>query len=328
MEKNRLTAIMFSDIVGFTRKMGEDEARMLRLLNDHNAIVEGAVGNHDGEIIKRMGDAFLVSFDSALNAVLCAVDIQQAHADYNRDKPLEDQVQVRIGIHLGDIVIREDDVFGDGVNVASRVEPLAHPGGICITRSVYDIVKRRMEIKAVELGPQQLKNVNEAVEVFHLLSDTVGLKELRRTKQWKKRRSPARYVLLLAIVLVLVFAVWRQFLSGSDGVSEFVQQLQRVEISENRVAVLPLRNLTGSEDRQYICEGIAEELIFRLSGTGELYAYPLSEVLAISENNRTAEGIRRALGVKYLVQGSVQEKRDSLLVVLDVINTETLDRLS
>ena len=210
MEKRRLSAIMFTDIVGYTKKMGDDEVKMLKLLRDHNAIVENATEQHDGEIIKRVGDAFLVRFESALNAVLCAIDVQQALTDYNQGKSESDQVHIRIGIHLGDIVISEGDVFGDGVNVASRIEPLAHPGGICITRSVYDIVKKKMTVKAVDLGAQQLKNVDEAVDVFHLLSETIDLKDLQKAKRVKKqsRGLVMPFSLSIGIVAIILVVLW------------------------------------------------------------------------------------------------------------------------
>lgn len=331
MDKRRLSAIMFTDIVGYTRKMGEDEVRMLRLLADHNAIIEQAAEQHEGEIVKRIGDAFLISFESALNAVLCAIDIQKGLGSYNQGKADPEQVHIRIGIHLGDIVVREGDVFGEGVNVASRVEPLAHPDGICITRSVYDLVKKRMEIKAVELGPQQLKNVDEAVEVFHLLSDTVGIRELKQAKRLKRKRRPV-LIPILALVMVVALTVsmlllGRQLLLPIGSADRF-SLFSKNELADNRVAVLPLRNLTGDPANAYICEGVSEELIFRLTRVDELFVYPLTEVLALKEDRRTANGVLSALGVRYLVQGSLGLEGDSLVASIEVIQTETVDRLA
>ena len=214
MEKHRLSAIMFTDIVGYSRKMEADEVGMLRLLDEHIKMVEPAAARHEGEIIKRVGDAFLISFDSAINAVRCALDIQESHRTFNSDKPESDQVLLRIGIHLGDIVIREGDVFGDSVNVAARVQPLAEPGGICITRAVYDIVRKKMEINVVELGPQQLKNVEEAVEVFHLLSGTVSGRSLRRTRhklRLKRRAATIAGMAILAMMAAAALSHWGLF---------------------------------------------------------------------------------------------------------------------
>jgi len=333
MEEHRLSAIMFTDIVGFTRKMGEDEVRMLRLLKDHCQMVETFTETHHGEIIKRVGDAFLINFNSALNAVRFALDIQKAHQDYNQDKTEKDQVLIRIGIHLGDIVIREDDIFGDGVNIASRIEPLAEPGGICVTRTVYDIVKKKMDIKVLELGPQHLKNVDEAVEVFHILTERIGIKKIRRGQR-KKRYYPYRHWIFIALgiaaitMLTVILIILKPDLMGFRITERSPVPLPEVKVVENRVAILPLRNLTGDEHQIYFTEGLAEELIFRLSQIDDLYIYPFSDVLALGKKSRSTKRIKQALGVKYLVQGSLQQEGDSLIVVLSVIDTETLDRLS
>jgi adenylate cyclase len=145
-ETRRLAAIMFTDIVGFSRQMGADEARMLRLLEVHNQIVQQAVSVHPGHVIKTVGDAFLVDFPSVVHAVQCA---QQIHAElrtHNTEKEKADQIHVRIGIHLGDIVQRDNDVFGDGVNIASRLQTLAEPDTICISQKVYEEVAEMLRI--------------------------------------------------------------------------------------------------------------------------------------------------------------------------------------
>ena len=321
---------MFTDIVGYTRKMGEDEDRMLRLLQDHNQLVKTVVPSHQGEIIKQIGDAFLISFNSATQAVGCALEIQGSQEEYNRDKPEAEQVYVRIGIHLGDVIIRDEDVFGDGVNIASRVEPLAESGGICITRAVYEIVKKKMNIRAVKLSPQHLKNVDEPVEVYHLLSDKIGVREVRKGQKMKKPRQGRLFAILSMVVAcaALVVVLWRADVFRSSNADDIKNIVRKIEVPENRVAVLPLRNLTGDEKQVYFTEGVAEEIIFRLSLIDELYVYPLSDILAISEENRSTQNIKLVLGVKYLVQGNLQKEEDSLVVFMEVINTETMERLS
>lgn len=329
MEKRRLSAIMFTDIVGYTRKMGADEVRTLRLLKDHSQMIESATEEHDGEIIKSLGDGFLISFDSAMNAVICAIEIQQAHHTYNKDKPPQDQFQIRIGIHLGDIVIRENDVYGDGVNVASRVQPLAEPGGICVTRTIYDVVKKKMDVKAVELGPQELKNVDEAVEVFHLISDTVGIKELRKARRVKKRQRSTLipYVSLGVAVLIIVLILWRQGVFRSGGVDELLKLVQNAEVPENRVAVLPLRNLTGRDEDQYMCEGFAQDVIYRMTPAQDIYVHPLENVLRIEERMRTYDIVRKNLGATYMVSGAIERDGDSLSITIELSDTQKGRRL-
>ena len=159
-EQRRLAAIMFTDIVGFSRQMGADEAHTLHLLGLHNQIIHQAVAEHHGVVIKTVGDAFLVDFPSVVNAVQCAQAIQAQFRTYNAEKGKPDQIHVRIGVHSGDIVQQEGDVFGDGVNVASRLQGLAEPDTICISQKVYEEIENKLPLGAVlPLGKPPLKNI-------------------------------------------------------------------------------------------------------------------------------------------------------------------------
>ncbi len=319
---------MFTDIVGYTRKMGEDEVKMLKLLRDHNVIVKEIANKNEGEVVERIGDAFLVIFDSALNAVICATEIQQSLREYNKEKPESDQVHIRIGVHLGDIIIGEGEIFGDGVNVAARIEPLAHQDGICITRVVYDLIKKKMSFKAVELGPQQLKNVDEAVEVFHLLSDSVGVKDLRKAKRIKRIRSKSVLVMITGVIVVLIFfGLMSLDVIDSSRIKGILGLKEGLVIPENRVAVLPLRNLTGKIENQYLCDGMAENLIFRLSNIRDIHVHPLEDVMALGGELKTTKGLRKSLGATFLVKGSLQISNDSLVVQWDVFETREGKRL-
>ena len=159
IETRKLAAIMFTDIVGFSRQMGADETRMLRLLEVHNQIIQQAVAAHQGEVIKIMGDAFLVNFPLVVNAVQCARQIQAQFYSYNAEKDKAEQIHVRIGIHLGDIVVQPNgDVLGDGVNIASRLQTLAEPDTICISHKVYEEVEKKLPLgTVVSLGRPKLK---------------------------------------------------------------------------------------------------------------------------------------------------------------------------
>src|SRR5262249_40680419 len=159
-EARRLAAIMFTDIAGFSRQMGADEARMLRLLDVHNRLIRHAVAEHRGTVIKTIGDAFLVDFPSVVHAVQCAQHIQAHLHVYNADKEPTEQIHVRIGVHSGDIVQREGDVFGEGVNIASRLQTLAAPDTIRISQVVYKEVEKKLPLgTVVSLGRPRLKNI-------------------------------------------------------------------------------------------------------------------------------------------------------------------------
>src|SRR5215510_136386 len=171
VENRRLAAIMFTDIVGFSRQMGADEARTMRLLALHNQVIRQVVTAHKGTVIKTVGDAFLVDFPSVVNAVQCAQQIQAQLRTHNAETEPGDQIHVRIGIHLGDIIEQEGDVFGDGVNIASRLQGVAEPDTICISDVVYRDVTKKLELGAVvSLGRPKLKNITERFQVYALLA--------------------------------------------------------------------------------------------------------------------------------------------------------------
>src|SRR4029453_1955405 len=158
----RLAAIMFTDIVGFSRQMGANEARMLRLLDLHNQIIQQAATEHHGTVIKTVGDAFLVDFPSVVHAVQCAQQIQAQFRIHNTEKEPADQIHVRIVIHSGDVVQRDGDVFGDGVNLAKRLQELAEPDTICLSQVVYQEVAKKLDLGTrVSLGQPKLKNIAE-----------------------------------------------------------------------------------------------------------------------------------------------------------------------
>ncbi len=162
----KLSAVMFTDIKGFSRRMGESEHLTLKLLRDHNRITRFLMRKHNGHIVKSTGDGYLIDFDSAVVAVQCAVEAQQRFQRYNEGKPESDQIFIRIGVSLGEVMIVDGDLFGDEVNIAARVQTLAEAGGICITKEVYERVKSKLAIVAVNLGPQDLKNIRQKIDVY------------------------------------------------------------------------------------------------------------------------------------------------------------------
>ena len=173
-EQRKLAAIMFTDMVGYSTLAQRDEALALELLEEHRGILRGLFPKHQGAEIKTTGDGFLVEFASALAAVRCAIEIQRSLATRNVASATDRQLQVRIGIHVGDVVHHEGDVHGDGVNIAARIEPLAEPGGICISNSVRDQIENKISHALVRLNRPELKNIQASVQVYKLVLDGAG----------------------------------------------------------------------------------------------------------------------------------------------------------
>ena len=168
--RNRsLAAIMFTDVVGFSAIMHKDESAALELVDNHNKIVQPIVIKYNGTILKPQADGYLMKFSSAVDAVRCGKDIQKEISIYNKEINENENILLRIGIHLGDVVLTENDIFGDGVNIASRLEPLADPGGICISQTVYDQIKNKVEIQTLDLGPADLKNIDSKINIYKVL---------------------------------------------------------------------------------------------------------------------------------------------------------------
>src|SRR5712692_5901456 len=205
-ETRRLAAIMFTDIVGFSRQMGADEARMLRLLAVHNQFIQQAVAEHHGHVIKTAGDGFLVEFPSVVHAVQCAQRIQAQFYSYNAEKDKAEQIHVRIGIHLGDIVVQPNgDVLGDGVNIASRLQTLAEPDTICISHKVYEEVEKKLALgTVVSLGRPKLKNIAPRFPIYALLSEPPkGLWQALQIQRLKLSRRVGTAHRVVAVLLLL-----------------------------------------------------------------------------------------------------------------------------
>src|SRR6201997_4416141 len=178
-EERKLAAIMFTDMVGYSALAQRDDKIALELLEEHRRLLRELFPQFHGTEIKTIGDAFLVEFGSALEAAQCAIEIQRTLAHRDADAPAQRQIQVRIGIHIGDVVHREGDVYGDGVNTASRIEPLAGPGGICISVDVERQIRNAIETSLVKLGPTELKNIQLPMELFRIVLP------------WEKEGSPS-----------------------------------------------------------------------------------------------------------------------------------------
>jgi adenylate cyclase len=225
--ERRLAAILAADVVGYSRLMGADEAGTLARLKAHRReLTDPKIAEHHGRIVKTTGDGVLVEFPSVVNAVQCAVEIQREMARRNADAPKERRIEFRIGINLGDIIIDGDDIFGDGVNIAARLEGLAEPGGICISGDVHRQVRGKLEIGFDDTGGQQVKNIAEPVHVYRVLMDGVSLAEPPVSQQ------PVEFPPLR---------------------------------EKPSIAVLPFDNMSGDQEQEYFADGITEDIITEIS---------------------------------------------------------------
>jgi adenylate cyclase len=288
-EEVNLAAIMFTDIVGYTSLTESDEALAFKLLDEHRKVVRPIISSHNGKEVKTIGDAFLVEFGSAVEATRCAFEIQEAFLNFNTKRKPKERILLRIGIHLGDVIHSDKDVYGDAVNVASRIEGLAEPGGISISRQVYDSVRSNMRnVRFESLGIRQMKNVKNDVEVF------------RVAMPWGEE-SPLRY-----------------YASQDD---EEVQP-------KNRIAVLPFVNIGSDQSDEFFADGLTEELISRLSQARELRVIARTSAMNYkNERQKKVRDIGRELGAGTIVEGSVRKAGNKVRVSVQVINAVNEEHL-
>ncbi|MEE9161892.1 MAG: adenylate/guanylate cyclase domain-containing protein, partial [Candidatus Neomarinimicrobiota bacterium] len=304
----KLAAIMFTDIVGYTAYMASDEPQALKFLDQSRKVLQPLISSHGGQWLKEMGDGTLSSFESATEAVTCALDIQRQVAE-------SDTFRLRIGIHVGDVIFEGGDVFGDGVNVAARIEPLAQAGGITVSDQVYDSIRNKPGIGAVFLGKKQLKNVTRPVKVFALTGEGLpppahGSKPVRERMGASDRLlRPAALVLAAATIGVLGYV--------------YVPPLFLVDDSITSVAVLPFDNFTGEPGQEYFVEGMHEAIIANLAQIKGLRVISRTSVMRYGGTRKMLPQIARELNADALVEGSVTKQADSVRITAQLIHGRT-----
>jgi adenylate cyclase len=282
----RLAAILAADVAGYSRLMGADEEGTHERLKAHlGELVNPKIGEHRGRIVKNTGDGFLAEFQSVVDAVRCAAEVQRGMAERNADARPEKRIEFRIGINLGDVIVEEHDIFGDGVNVAARLEALAEPGGICVSRMVRDNVRDKLDCAFEDLGEQQVKNIARLVRVYRVNDRAAEL-------------AGATVPSVSSISLTLI--------------------APRLSI-----VVLPFTNLSNDPDQQYFADGITEDLTTELSRLENMFVISRNTAFTYRNQPIGTKQIGRELGVRYVLEGSVRRLGNQVRVNAQLIDAET-----
>jgi adenylate cyclase len=320
---------MFTDIVGFSRQMGSNEARMLRLLDVHNQIVQQAVAAHHGHVIKTIGDAFLVDFPSIVHAVQCAQQIQQRLGTHNAEQGKAEQIHVRIGIHSGDIVQRDGDVFGDGVNIASRLQSLAEPDTVCISDMVYRDVAKKLDLgTVVPLGKPKLKNIAERFAVHALLPEAPkGFRQTLQVHRLKlsRRVRPVHWATLgLLLFIVALSATWYLARSPRSPQSSAFSPPATLPLPDKpSIIVLPFDNMSKDPEQDYFSDGITEDLTSDLSKLSGFFVIARNSAFTYKGKAVKVQDVSREMGVRYVLEGSVRKSDDQVRVTAQLIDATT-----
>ena len=284
--ERRLAAVLAADMVGYSRLMEVDETGTLARLKTHRIeLIDPAIAKNRGRIIKTTGDGMLVEFHSVVDAVLCAAEIQRRMAQRNTDVAPARWMQFRIGINLGDVIVEDNDIFGDGVNVAARLEMLAEPGGICVSGAVRDQVGERLEdIEFEDLGDQSVKNIARPIRVFRVRS-RAGFKSRAGGREERCR---------------------------CDTVSK-----------KPSIAVLPLVNMSGDPEQEFFADGLTEDIITELSRFHDLLVISRNSTFVYKGKAVKVQDVAREFGVDYVLEGSVRKAGDRIRVTVQLIDAET-----
>lgn len=284
--ERRLAAVLAADIAGYSRLMGRDEERTLAELKLlRKTLVDTSIASHRGRIVKTIGDGLLVEFVSAVDATRCALEIQQAMVEHNVGVPQELRIEFRIGIHVGDIIIDENDIFGDGVNIAARLEGIAKPGGICISDDAHRQIRGKMDIIVDDMGVQTLKNIAEPMHTWHV--------------------RPAADVA-----------------SPSQSAGKPSQAGAPALPNKPSIVVLPFDNMSAEAGQDYLADGIVEAITAALSCIRSFFVIARSSAYTYKGRATDVRAIGRELGVAYLLEGSVQKAGDRLRIIVQLIETE------
>jgi TolB-like protein/class 3 adenylate cyclase len=321
--ERRLTTILSADVVGYSRLMGEDEAATLEALKGHRReLIDPKAEQYGGRTVKLMGDGALMEFASVVDAVTFAVEVQGAMGERNADVPPERQILFRIGINIGDIIVEGDDIYGDGVNIAARLEVLAEPGGICVARNVYNQIKGKLDLDLDHLGEKEVKNIFEPVSVYQVaMNDKAGcLVTAVQTSPAPARRSrPSLIAAGIALLAVLGGLAWWQPWAPAARIETAVFPASDLP----SLAVLPFANMSGDADLGYFSDGMTEDIITELSKNPDLKVVSRNSSFTYKGKVVKARQVSEELGVRYVLEGSVRKQGDKVRITAQLIDATT-----
>ena len=286
--ERKLAAIFAGDVAGYSRLMGVDEEGTLAQLKAHRKeLVDPKITEHRGHIVKTTGDGMLVEFVSVVDAVRCAVEIQRGMVERNADVPADRRIEFRIGINVGDIISDDNDIYGDGVNVAARLEALAEPGGILVSRNVHDQVRDKLSFGFEDMGEQTVKNIARPIGVHR-----VSLAESAAPRRRSKPTATAK--------------------TGT-----------RERANRPSIAVLPFANMSGDPEQEYFADGISEDIITGLSKLRWFFVIARNSSFIYKGKAIDVKRVARELGVRYVLEGSVRKGGNRVRITAQLIDAET-----
>jgi adenylate cyclase len=322
--KRKLTAILSADVKGYSRLMGENEAETVKTLTAYRKIMGELIQQHRGRIIDSPGDNILAEFGSVVDAVQCSVAAQNEFKARNAELPENRRMVFRIGVNLGDVIEEEGRIYGDGVNIAARLEALADPGGICISKTAFDHIESKLPLGYEFLGEQEVKNIAKPVGAYRVLMDprvTLAGAKASKVPLWRHKTVFASAIaVLIAIVGV---GVWN-FYSRAPKIEPASKEKMAFPLPDKAsIAVLPFVNMSGDPKDEYLSDGLTEQIITGLSRIDKMLVIARNSTFVYKGKPVKVQKVAEELGVRYVIEGSVQKSGDKVRITAQLIDALT-----
>ncbi len=329
--ERKLTVVFVTDVAGYSRLMADNPDQTLETLTAYRQVFSDYAGQFHGRIVNRPGDSILAEFGSVVDALTCAVEIQRELAERNLSLSENSRMHFRIGLTMGDVLLKEGELYGDGVNIAARLESLADPGGICISRNVYDQVQSRLPLHFEYLGEKIVKNIPEPVRAYKVLSEpgAAAHRAVREGAIAGKWRMATLSAVVLGLIIVVGFLGWNYYeqRSAEAALAAFKQSVAFPLPDKPSIAVLPFDNLSKDPDEEYLSDGITESIITRLAKIPGLFVIARNSSFTYKGKPVKVQQVGRELGVRYVLEGSVQKAGERLRINAQLIETPTGEHL-
>ena len=319
---------MFTDMVGYSALAQRNDKLALDLLEEHRRLLREIFPRFHGTEVKTIGDAFLVEFHSALDAAECAIEIQRALSKHNADVPVERRIAIKIGVHIGDVVHRDHDIYGDGVNIAARIEPLAGPGGICVSMDVERQIRNKLDAHFEKLAPTELKNISIPMDLFRIIPPWEKRASIVTQPETESTQASRKYLwsgVALAFALMIGAGWWwseRPHKTLTSPAAAMASS-DAAEIPAKSIAVLPFENLSRDPDNAFFTEGVQDEILTRLAKVADLKVIARTSTRKFKSAPENLPDIAKQLGVRNILEGSVQKAGDQVRVNVQLINALT-----
>jgi adenylate cyclase len=325
--KRKLTAILSADVKGYSRLMGEDEEWTVHTLTTYKDVIRGLIQQHRGRVVDAPGDNILAEFASVVDAVQCAVEIQQVLRAKNAMLPENRRMEFRIGINLGDVIEEGDTIYGDGVNIAARLEGLAEAGGICISESAYQQIENKLPLRYDYLGEHEVKNIAKPVRVYRArIEPEAAPSKLGEEKKPVGKQLSKAALGIIAIVVIVGAVILYQFVFRPSPSKTEVASKEKMAFplpDKPSIAVLPFANMSGDSKEEYFSDGLTEQIITSLSKFERLFVIARNSTFVYKGKPVKIQKVAEDLGVRYVLEGSVQKSGNRLRITAQLIDAIT-----